>query len=76
MEDAVVLAEVLHSARTVESALGAYVAGRRPRVDWVRRESRAVAEGFRLPTAVRNAALRERGDEMHRYRFRPLIPTP
>ncbi len=76
MEDAVVLAEVLHSAPTVESALGAYVARRRPRVNWVQRESSAVAEGFRLPTAVRNAALRERGDEMHRYRFRPLIPTP
>lgn len=76
MEDACVLAEVLHSAPTVESALGAYVARRTPRVNWVQRESRAVAEGFRLPTAVRNAALRERGDEMLRYRFRPLIPTP
>jgi 2-polyprenyl-6-methoxyphenol hydroxylase-like FAD-dependent oxidoreductase len=76
MEDACVLAEVLQSAPTVESALGAYVARRRPRVDWVQRESRAMVEGFRLPTAARNAALRDHGDEMFCYRFSPLIPTP
>jgi len=76
MEDACVLAEVLQSAPTVESALGAYIARRRPRVDWVQRESRAMAEGFRLPIAARNAALRERGDEMFRFRFSPLIAAP
>jgi len=75
MEDACVLAEVLQSMPTVESALETYVARRRPRVNWVQRESRAMADGFRLPTAARNAALRERGDQMFRYRFSPLIPT-
>jgi 2-polyprenyl-6-methoxyphenol hydroxylase-like FAD-dependent oxidoreductase len=76
MEDACVLAEVLRAAATVESALDAYVARRRPRVNWVQQESRAVAESFRLPPAVRNAVLRERGEEIFRHRFTPLIPAP
>jgi len=29
-----------------------------------------------LPPAARNAALRERGDQMFRDRYRPLIPAP
>ncbi len=76
MEDAYVLAEVLRSAASVESALGTYISRRKPRVNWVQQESRAVAEGFRLPVAIRNAALRERGDQMMHHRFAPLIPAP
>jgi 2-polyprenyl-6-methoxyphenol hydroxylase-like FAD-dependent oxidoreductase len=76
MEDAWVLAEVLRSEETVESALDVYVRRRRPRVSWVQQESRAVAEGFRLPPAVRNAGLRERGDDMLQRRFSPLIAAP
>jgi 2-polyprenyl-6-methoxyphenol hydroxylase-like FAD-dependent oxidoreductase len=35
------------------------------------------ANGVRvLPPAVRNAALRERGDQLLRDRYRPLIPLP
>jgi hypothetical protein len=29
-----------------------------------------------LPPALRNAALRQRGDQMFRDRYRPLIPAP
>jgi 2-polyprenyl-6-methoxyphenol hydroxylase-like FAD-dependent oxidoreductase len=76
MEDAYVLAEVLHSAASVESALSTYVSRRTPRVQWVQQESRAVADSFRLPLATRNAALRARGDQMMQKRFRPLIPAP
>jgi FAD-dependent urate hydroxylase len=76
MEDAYVLAEVLRSAASVESALGTYISRRKPRVNWVQQESRAVAEGFRLPAALRTAALRERGDQMMHHRFGPLIPAP
>lgn len=74
MEDACVLAEVLRSADTVEAALDTYINRRRPRVEWVRQQSRAVAESFRLPPAIRNAALRERGDKMFQSRFGPLVP--
>jgi 2-polyprenyl-6-methoxyphenol hydroxylase-like FAD-dependent oxidoreductase len=76
MEDAYVLAEVLSSAASVESALCAYVSRRKARVKWVQQESHAVAESFRSPLAMRNAALRARGDQMMQERYRPLIPAP
>ena len=75
MEDALVLAEVLRAADSVEGALEAYVRRRRPRVDWVQAQSRAAARAWVLPPAVRNAALCERGDQMFCDRYRPLIPA-
>jgi 2-polyprenyl-6-methoxyphenol hydroxylase-like FAD-dependent oxidoreductase len=76
MEDAWVLAEVLREAGSVESALESYRNRRRPRVDWVQQESRAWAESYRLPPTNRNAAVRERGEQVTQDRFRPLIPVP
>jgi 2-polyprenyl-6-methoxyphenol hydroxylase-like FAD-dependent oxidoreductase len=76
MEDALVLAEVLHTAESVERALDTYVARRRPRVDWVAQQSREIAMNFRLPPAVFAAALRERGDQEMHERYRPLVPAP
>jgi 2-polyprenyl-6-methoxyphenol hydroxylase-like FAD-dependent oxidoreductase len=76
MEDACVLAEVLCAADSVESALDTYIARRRPRAEWVQQHSRAVAESFRLPPAIRNAAFRERGDQGMHDRFALLVPAP
>jgi 2-polyprenyl-6-methoxyphenol hydroxylase-like FAD-dependent oxidoreductase len=76
MEDAVVLAEELRAADDIEGALTAFERRRRPRVDWVERQSRAVVESVLLPPAIREAALRERGDPAMRERFRPLLPEP
>jgi len=76
MEDAWVLADVLRSENSLHDALKAYVRRRRPRADWVQGQSRAAAQGWVLPPAARNAALRERGDQMFRDRYRPLIPAP
>jgi 2-polyprenyl-6-methoxyphenol hydroxylase-like FAD-dependent oxidoreductase len=76
MEDALVLADVLPTAESVGSALDAYVRRRRPRAGWVQEQSRAAAQAWVLPPAVRNAALRERGDQMFRDRYRPLISAP
>jgi len=76
MEDALVLADCLPRADSVERALEVYVRRRRPRADWVQTQSRAAAQAWVLPPAVRNAALRERGDRMFRDRYRPLIPAP
>jgi 2-polyprenyl-6-methoxyphenol hydroxylase-like FAD-dependent oxidoreductase len=75
MEDALVLAQELREAATVESALERYEARRRPQADWVREQSRDAAEGWVVPPALRNAALRERGDRMFRDRYQPLIPA-
>ncbi|HEY6406106.1 MAG TPA: FAD-dependent monooxygenase, partial [Ktedonobacteraceae bacterium] len=76
MEDAWVLAEVLRAAESVESALDTYVVRRRPRVEWVQQQSRVVAESFLLPPAIRNAAFRERGDQLLHARFGPLVLVP
>jgi 2-polyprenyl-6-methoxyphenol hydroxylase-like FAD-dependent oxidoreductase len=76
MEDALVLADCLHKADSVEYALDVYVRRRRPRVNWVQEQSRAAAQAWVLPSAVRNAALRQRGDWMFRDRYRPLIAAP
>ena len=76
MEDALVLADALRSANSIEAALEAYVLRRRPRADWVQKQSRAAAQAWALPAAARNAALRERGDQIFRDRYRPLIPAP
>ena len=76
MEDALVLADCLRTADSVETALEAYVRRRRPRVDWVQQQSRAAAQAWVLPLASRNAALRERGNQMFCDRYRPLIPVP
>ena len=76
MEDASVLAEILCEAENVESALDTYVKRRRPRVDWVQQQSRARAQSLLLPPAIRNAALRERGDQIIHDNFGPLIAPP
>jgi 2-polyprenyl-6-methoxyphenol hydroxylase-like FAD-dependent oxidoreductase len=76
MEDACVLAEELRVAATVESALPSYVNRRKARVNWVQHQSMAVGEIITVPSAVRNAALRERGDDAMKSRFDPLVPAP
>jgi FAD-dependent urate hydroxylase len=76
MEDAVVLSDLLREADTVESALGAYTARRRPRIDWVQQQSQAALSAWLLPTSIRNATLRERGDEIMQARFAPLRSQP
>lgn len=76
IEDAWVLAEVLRSTDTVESALSTYVSRRKPRVNWVQQQSIATAEGLSKPSTIRNAMLRERGDQMMHARFGPLKQAP
>ena len=76
MDDALVLAEALHSTADVEAALVAFVARRRPRVDWVQRGCRAVVEMLGMPRDVRRAVLRERGALALRDRFQPLTAAP
>ena len=76
IEDALVLAEELRSAGDIPAAIAAYEKRRRPRVDWVREQSRALTELVRQPAVVRNTALRERGSSGFYDRFRPLVAAP
>ena len=76
MEDAWVLADSLRRSATLTEALDKYAVRRRPRVNWVHRESDAVAQSFRLPSARRNDALRQAGEQMFQRRFAPLLAAP
>ncbi len=76
MEDACVLGETLRCAATVDSALSDYASRRKPRTKWVQSQSIAAAESLRMSPSIRNAALRERGDQMMQSRFGPLISAP
>jgi 2-polyprenyl-6-methoxyphenol hydroxylase-like FAD-dependent oxidoreductase len=76
MEDAYVLAEVLHHEETVESALDSYVTRRRPRANWVQQQSRGVVESLLMPPSQRNPTFRESGNQGMHDRFGPLIPEP
>ncbi|HLW69422.1 MAG TPA: FAD-dependent monooxygenase [Candidatus Binataceae bacterium] len=76
MEDAYVLAEELRSADTVQDALKNYVLRRKSRVGWVQQQSIATGEALRMPPAMRNAGLRERGEQMMKFRFGRLTPPP
>jgi FAD-dependent urate hydroxylase len=76
MEDACVLAEELRASATVESALVSYVDRRKPRVEWVQRQSMAVGDILKMSSAVRNPRMREAGDQMMQSRFNPLVPAP
>jgi 2-polyprenyl-6-methoxyphenol hydroxylase-like FAD-dependent oxidoreductase len=76
LEDSLVLAEVLRPENSIDAAIEAYVLRRRPRASWVQTQSRAAAQAWALPAAARHAALHERGDQMFRNRYRPLIPEP
>jgi hypothetical protein len=45
-------------------------------LSWVQQQSRIAARGWILPSAIRNAALRERGVQMLRDRYRLLLISP
>jgi 2-polyprenyl-6-methoxyphenol hydroxylase-like FAD-dependent oxidoreductase len=64
------------AAEIVESALESYMSRRKPRVQWVQEQSRAVAESFRMPAAMRNAGLQARGEQWMQARYAPLLPAP
>jgi 2-polyprenyl-6-methoxyphenol hydroxylase-like FAD-dependent oxidoreductase len=72
----VVLAELLESSSTVDTALDAFTPRRRPRVDWVQAQSDATGKAMLLPVAVRDAAIRERGAQGFRDRYAPLLSAP
>jgi 2-polyprenyl-6-methoxyphenol hydroxylase-like FAD-dependent oxidoreductase len=76
IEDAIILAELLNDADTVQDSLDQYQTRRRPRVEWVQQQSHLAAKAWMLPPAIRDAALREHGDQILRDRYRPLIQTP
>jgi 2-polyprenyl-6-methoxyphenol hydroxylase-like FAD-dependent oxidoreductase len=76
MEDACVLAEELRAAATVEAALESYVRRRKPRAEWVQRQSMGLADLLTASSSPRKATLREKGTQLMQDRFGPLVPPP
>jgi 2-polyprenyl-6-methoxyphenol hydroxylase-like FAD-dependent oxidoreductase len=76
MEDANVLAEILATAKDIKTAITTYTARRQPRVAWVHTQSHLAANTWALPPSVRNAALRDRGNQILTDRYQPLVTAP
>lgn len=73
LEDAVVLAESLRAANSVEAALVAYESRRRPRTRWVRDRTRDRNRTRDVPPALRDPLLRGRGDRIFGEHYRLLL---
>ena len=76
VEDALVLAQELRNADTIQTALQAYEARRRPRVNWVQEQSLDAARAWGLPATARDSVLGEHGDQALRERYEPLRAEP
>ncbi|MGX1613782.1 FAD-dependent monooxygenase [Micromonospora chalcea] len=72
LEDAVVLAESLRAAGSVDAALLAYESRRRPRTRWVRDRTRDRNRTRDVPPALRDPLLRGRGGRIFREHYRLL----
>lgn len=73
LEDAVVLAESLRAAGSVDAALLAYESRRRPRTRWVRDRTRDRNRTRDVPPALRDPLLRGRGGRIFREHYRLLV---
>ncbi|KXK62751.1 FAD-binding monooxygenase [Micromonospora rosaria] len=73
LEDAVVLADALTKADTVEAALVAYESRRRPRTRWVRDRTRDRNRTRDVPPALRDPLLRGRGGRIFGEHYRLLV---
>ncbi len=73
LEDAVVLAESLTAAGSVDAALTAYESRRRPRTRWVRDRTRDRNRTRDVPPALRDPLLRGRGGRIFGEHYRLLL---
>ena len=73
LEDALVLAEALAAEANLDTALAAYTARRRPRVDWVQAQCTARDRMRTLPGPARNAVVRLFSRRLYRRGYKPLL---
>jgi 2-polyprenyl-6-methoxyphenol hydroxylase-like FAD-dependent oxidoreductase len=72
LEDAIVLAECLTAAAGIAEGLTAYERRRRPRTQWVLRQTHRRDRTRTLPLAARNRLLRHFGQRIFHSNYRPL----
>ena len=76
LEDALVLAEELTTASTVDAAVAAFRDRRTARVTWVQETSHRRDRLRYLPPAVRRITMRVAGQRIFRAHYRPLLSPP
>jgi 2-polyprenyl-6-methoxyphenol hydroxylase-like FAD-dependent oxidoreductase len=76
IEDALVLAEELTTRPSIDAALDAFVARRRPRVEHVQETTHRRDRLRYAPVLVRRVAMRVAGDRLFRMHYRPLLTPP
>jgi 2-polyprenyl-6-methoxyphenol hydroxylase-like FAD-dependent oxidoreductase len=76
LEDAIVLAECLTAATSVPDATAAYERRRRPRTDWVLRQTHRRDRTRTLHPAVRSPVLKRFGRRIFHTNYRPLREKP
>jgi 2-polyprenyl-6-methoxyphenol hydroxylase-like FAD-dependent oxidoreductase len=76
VEDALVLAECLGGTDGIPAAMAAYEQRRRPRTDWVLRQTHRRDRTRTLQPAIRNLFLRRLGERMFHANYRPLRELP
>jgi 2-polyprenyl-6-methoxyphenol hydroxylase-like FAD-dependent oxidoreductase len=72
LEDAIVLAESLTAADSIPDAFAAYERRRRPRTDWVLRQTHRRDRTRTLYPAARNLVLKQFGQRIFHANYRPL----
>jgi 2-polyprenyl-6-methoxyphenol hydroxylase-like FAD-dependent oxidoreductase len=72
LEDGLVLAECLTAAGSIPQALAVYERRRRPRTDWVLRQTHRRDRTRTLVPAVRNLVLKRFGRRIFHANYRPL----
>lgn len=73
MEDALVLAETITAGPSLDQALAAYAARRRPRVEWVQAQCAARDRMRALPGLARSAVVKLFGQTLYRSSYTPLL---
>jgi 2-polyprenyl-6-methoxyphenol hydroxylase-like FAD-dependent oxidoreductase len=76
MEDALVLAEALSGEQSLDARLASFQARRRPRVQWVQKQTHRRDWIRNLPPAVRDLGLRIAGKKIYRANYGPLLNEP
>ena len=76
LEDALVLANQLQTAGSIDEALIAYEQRRATRVTWVQEQTHRRDRTRNLPAPIRNLTLRLAAERIYRSNYRPLRDPP
>ena len=75
-EDALVLADVIAARGTSPEAIAEFVGRRRPRLDWIRKQTNRRDRLRGLPRLIREPLLRRMAGRTYRANYLPLLDPP